>query len=117
MNVQDEVQMLDAISRWLERDVRPKVRELEKNDTYPDAMVETMRQLGLFGATIPQQYGGLGLPAAIYAKIVAGISEVWMSLTGIFNSHLIMAAAVARYGTEAQKQRFLPKFASGEIRG
>ncbi len=117
MNAQDETQMLDAISRWLERDVRPKVRELEKNDTYPDAMVETMCQLGLFGATIPQQYGGLGLPAATYARIVARISEVWMSLTGIFNSHLIMAAAVARFGTEEQKRRFLPKFASGEVRG
>jgi alkylation response protein AidB-like acyl-CoA dehydrogenase len=117
MNAQDETQMLDAISRWLERDVRPKVRELEKNDTYPDAMVQTMRQLGLFGATIPQQYGGLGLPAATYARIVARIAEVWMSLTGIFNSHLIMAAAVARFGTGEQKRRFLPRFASGEVRG
>jgi alkylation response protein AidB-like acyl-CoA dehydrogenase len=117
MNAQDESQILDAISRWLERDVRPKVRELEKSDSYPDAMVETMKQLGLFGATIPQQYGGLGLPAATYAKIVARISEVWMSLTGIFNSHLIMAAAVARFGTEEQQRRFLPKFASGEVRG
>jgi len=117
MNTADETQMLEAISRWLERDVRAKVRELEHDDVYPERMVEQMRELGLFGATIPQAYGGLGLPAATYAKIVARISEVWMSLTGIFNSHLIMAAAVARYGTEAQKQRFLPKFASGEIRG
>jgi alkylation response protein AidB-like acyl-CoA dehydrogenase len=80
-------------------------------------MVEQMKALGLFGATIPAQYGGLGLPASTYAKIVALISEVWMSLTGIFNSHLIMAAAVARFGTEAQKGRFLPRFASGEVRG
>ncbi len=110
-------QILDAIAKWLERDVRPKARELEKKDEYPQAMVETMKALGLFGATIPPEYGGLGLPASTYAKIVAQISEVWMSLTGIFNSHLIMAAAVARYGTEAQKKKFLPKFASGEIRG
>jgi alkylation response protein AidB-like acyl-CoA dehydrogenase len=113
----DDSQILDAISRWLERDVRPKARELEKKDEYPDKMVEQMKELGLFGATIPEQYGGLGLSASTYAKIVARISEVWMSLTGIFNSHLIMAAAVARYGTEEQKQRFLPKFASGEVRG
>ncbi len=112
-----EIEALDAISRWLERDVRGKVRELERRDEYPERMVEQMRALGLFGATIPQEYGGLGLSASIYAKIVARISEVWMSLTGIFNSHLIMAAAVSRYGTEEQKQRFLPKFASGEIRG
>jgi len=117
MNAADEAQILDAISRWLERDVRPKVRELEHDDIYPEEMVERMKVLGLFGATIPQAYGGLGLPAATYAKIVATISEVWMSLTGIFNSHLIMAAAVARYGTEEQKHRFLPKFASGEVRG
>ena len=117
MNASDEAQMLDAVSRWLERDVRPKVRELEHDDVYPEEMVERMKALGLFGATIPQEYGGLGLPAVTYAKIVARIAEVWMSLTGIFNSHLIMAAAVARYGTEAQKRRFLPKFASGEVRG
>jgi alkylation response protein AidB-like acyl-CoA dehydrogenase len=113
----EDSQILDAISKWLERDVRPKARELEKKDEYPEKMVEQMKELGLFGATIPEQYGGLGLSASTYAKIVAQISEVWMSLTGIFNSHLIMAAAVARYGTEEQKQRFLPKFASGEIRG
>ena len=117
MNAADETQILDAIWRWLERDVRAKVRALEHDDIYPEEMVEQMKQLGLFGATIPQQYGGLGLPAATYAKIVTAISEVWMSLTGIFNSHLIMATAVARYGTEAQKQRFLPRFASGEVRG
>jgi len=117
MNTADESQILDAISRWLERDVRPKAHALEHDDVYPEAMVAQMKELGLFGATIPQAYGGLGLPASTYAKIVAQISEVWMSLTGIFNSHLIMAAAVARYGTDEQKRRFLPKFASGEIRG
>jgi alkylation response protein AidB-like acyl-CoA dehydrogenase len=117
VNAADERQILDAISKWLEREVRSKVRELERDDVYPVEMVGQMKALGLFGATIPQAYGGLGLPAATYAKIVASIAEVWMSLTGIFNSHLIMAAAVARFGTEAQKRRFLPKFASGEIRG
>ncbi len=117
MNEQDDAQILDAISRWLERDVRPKVRELEKSDTYPEAMVETMKELGLFGATIAPEYGGLGLPASSYAKIVTRISEVWMSLTGIFNSHLIMASAVARFGTEVQKRHYLPRFASGSLRG
>jgi alkylation response protein AidB-like acyl-CoA dehydrogenase len=73
--------------------------------------------MGLFGATIPQEYGGLGLSATTYARIVETIASVWMSLTGIFNSHLIMAACVARQGTEAQKAFYLPKFASGEIRG
>ena len=117
MNSNDERQILDSLTRWLDREVRPHARELEKHDEYPDEMVEQMKSLGLFGATIPLQYGGLGLAAGTYAKVVALISEVWMSLTGIFNSHLIMAAAVSRYGTVAQKETFLPCFASGEIRG
>jgi alkylation response protein AidB-like acyl-CoA dehydrogenase len=91
--------------------------KLEHDDTYPAAMVGQMKALGLFGATIAEEHGGLGLSATTYARIVAAISEVWMSLTGIFNSHLIMAACVQRFGTEAQKREFLPKFAAGEIRG
>ncbi|MGI9451659.1 MAG: acyl-CoA dehydrogenase family protein [Geminicoccaceae bacterium] len=113
----DERQMLDAIERWLEREVRPQVLELEHGDVYPTEMVEQMKALGLFGATIAQNYGGLGLSARTYARIVMMISEVWMSLTGIFNSHLIMAAAVQRFGTDAQRDSYLPRFATGEIRG
>ncbi len=106
-----------SIDRFLERDVAPYVQKLEHDDEYPADMVERMRELGLFGATIPSAYGGLGLSAVLYARIVERISRVWMSLTGIFNSHLIMAAAVERFGTEVQKQQFLPRFASGELRG
>ncbi len=113
----DESQMLDTINKWLDRDVRDKVLELEHADAYPHEMVEQMKSLGLFGASISQAYGGLGLPSLTYARIVTMISEVWMSLTGIFNSHLIMAAAVERFGTEEQKSRLLPRFATGELRG
>lgn len=113
----DERQLMDAIDRWLERDVRDQVLELEHADAYPHEMVAQMRDLGLFGATIGREWGGLGLPAQTYSRIVARISEVWMSLTGIFNSHLMMAAAVERFGTDAQKSRFLPRFASGDLRG
>lgn len=112
-----EVQILDAIDRWVEREVRPIAREFDQADRYPDELVEQMRELGLFGATIDAEYGGLGLSATTYAKIVARISEVWMAPTGIFNSHLIMASCVQRAGTEQQKQRYLPRFASGELRG
>ena len=112
-----EVQILDAINKWLDRDVKDKVMELEHDDIYPQEMVDQMVALGLFGAMIPEEYGGLGLSASTYAKIVTTISEVWMSLTGIFNSHLIMAATVNRFGTDWQKQHYLPKFATGEIRG
>jgi alkylation response protein AidB-like acyl-CoA dehydrogenase len=110
-------EILDAIDRWLERQVAPQVSKLEHDDVYPEEMVEQMKQLGLFGATIGEQYGGLGLPAAAYAQIVQRISEVWMSLTGIFNSHLMMALLVEKYGSESLKQSYLPRFASGEIRG
>lgn len=113
----DERQLMDAIDRWLERDVRDQVLELDHADAYPHEMVAQMRDLGLFGATIGREWGGLGLPAQTYSRIVARISEVWMSLTGIFNSHLMMAAAVERFGTDAQKSRFLPRFASGDLRG
>jgi alkylation response protein AidB-like acyl-CoA dehydrogenase len=112
-----ESEILAAIDRWLEREVRPHVMALEHADVWPEKMVEQMKALGLFGATISAGHGGLGLPAALYARIVASISEVWMSLTGIFNSHLMMALLVERYGTDALKQQYLPRFASGELRG
>jgi alkylation response protein AidB-like acyl-CoA dehydrogenase len=115
--LEEEGEILDAIGRWLERDVRPHVLELEHADTYPEEMVEQMKALGLFGATIAEEYGGLGLSATTYARIVQRVSEVWMSLSGIFNSHLIMAACVQRNGSEEQKRKYLPRFATGEIRG
>jgi alkylation response protein AidB-like acyl-CoA dehydrogenase len=112
-----ESAILDSVDRFLERDVRPVAHELEAGDTYPQEIVEKMKALGLFGATIGTEHGGLGLSATTYAKIVERVSAVWMSVSGIFNSHLIMAAAVERFGTEAQKARFLPRFATGELRG
>jgi alkylation response protein AidB-like acyl-CoA dehydrogenase len=112
-----ESEILDAIDRWLKREVAPQVMKLEHEDTWPAAMVETMAKLGLFGATISAQYGGLGLSAELYARIVARISETWMSLTGIFNSHLMMALLVEKYGSEELRRKYLPKFATGEIRG
>jgi alkylation response protein AidB-like acyl-CoA dehydrogenase len=113
----EEAALLDAIQRWLEKEVRPQVMRLEHDDIYPREMVETMKTMGLFGAVLDPQWGGLGLSASTYAKIVMQISTVWMSLTGIFNSHLMMAMLVQKFGTEEQKKRFLPRMASGELRG
>ncbi len=110
-------QILDVIDRFLEREVRPVAHDLEQADAYPHQLVETMKTLGLFGATIGTRYGGLGLPARTYAAIVERVSSVWMSVSGIFNSHLIMCAAVERFGTEAMKEARLPRMASGELRG
>jgi alkylation response protein AidB-like acyl-CoA dehydrogenase len=113
----DELQILDTIDRWVERELKPIVREYDHADRYPDRVVEQMKGLGLFGATVSARYGGLDLPAVTYAKIVMRISAVWMSITGIINSHLMLALAIEKFGTEAQKTRWLPKLASGEIRG
>lgn len=114
---EDESMMFDTIDRWCREEVRDKVMEMEHADEYPHAFVEQMKEFGLFGATISQDYGGLGLSASFYAKIVTRISEEWMSLTGIFNSHIMMATVVEKYGTDFQKKYWLPKFTSGEIRG
>jgi alkylation response protein AidB-like acyl-CoA dehydrogenase len=113
----DEALILESIDRFLEREVAPFAHELEARDEYPRAIADKLAELGLYGATVSPEYGGLGLSATTYAKIVERISAVWMSVSGIFNSHLIMAAAVERFGTEAMKAAFLPRFASGELRG
>lgn len=114
---EQERMVLDAVERFLERDVAPYAHTLEAEDAWPEEIVGKMCELGLFGATIGEQWGGLGLSATTYTKIVERVSRVWMSISGIFNSHLIMAAAVERSGTEAQKAAWLPRFATGELRG
>jgi alkylation response protein AidB-like acyl-CoA dehydrogenase len=113
----DEAQLLDAIDQWIERELKPIVREYDHADRYPTHLVEQMKELGLFGATVSAEYGGLGLPATTYAKLVMRISAVWMAITGIFNSHLMLALAIEKFGTPAQKKQWLPKLATGEIRG
>ena len=113
----EEAALFDSIDRWIQREVAPVVMKHDHGDIWPAELVAQMAEMGLFGATIGQQYGGLGLPATTYVAIVARIASYWMAITGIFNSHLIMAVAVERFGTEAQKQLWLPRFASGEIRG
>ena len=112
-----DTEIIDSIERWAMRELRTIARQFDHADEYPEAIVEQMKELGLFGATIANEYGGLGLSAAIYARLVTIISSVWMAPVGIFNSHLIMAACVQRHGTESQRQKWLPRFASGEIRG
>jgi alkylation response protein AidB-like acyl-CoA dehydrogenase len=113
----DERQILDTIDKWLKTKVAPVAMQLEHDDVWPEDLVADMTELGLFGALVHPDYGGLGLSATTYSKIVTRISEEWMSLTGIFNSHLMMAIVVQKFGTQKQKDYWLPKFASGEMRG
>jgi len=115
--LENERLILDMVDKFLETEVRPHVRALEHDDVYPTDIVEKMKAMGLFGCVIAPEYGGLGLSTSTYAKIVERISAVWMSISGIINSHLIMSMAVQRNGTEEQKAAFLPRFATGELRG
>lgn len=114
---EDEALILDSVRTFLQRDVAPYAHELEAKDEYPKEIADKMAELGLFGTTIPAEYGGLGLSARTFAKIMEEIATVWMSVGGIIGSHLIMANMVERAGTEEMKRSYLPKFASGEMRG
>jgi alkylation response protein AidB-like acyl-CoA dehydrogenase len=113
----DQQEFVDAIEVWAEKELRPVARQYDLADEYPHAIVEQMKELGLFGATISEEYGGLGLSAWTYAQIVIKVASIWMAPSGIFNSHLIAASAIERNGTEEQKRKYLPKMATGELRG
>ena len=115
--VDDQQEFVDAIETWVEKELRPVARKYDLEDEYPHDIVEQMKELGLFGATIGEEYGGLGLSAWTYAQIVIKVASVWMAPSGIFNSHLIAASAIERNGTEDQKRRYLPRMATGEMRG
>jgi alkylation response protein AidB-like acyl-CoA dehydrogenase len=114
---QNERLLLEMVDKFLEAEVKPHVRALEHDDIYPSEIVEKMKEMGLFGCIIAPEYGGLGLSTSTYAKIIERMSAVWMSISGIVNSHLIMSMVVQRNGTEEQKASFLPRFATGELRG
>lgn len=109
--------MIDTLAQWVDTDVAPNSATYELPDEYPDEMVEQMAEFGLFGATIPEHYGGLDLDNLTYARVVEEVSRGWMSLAGVFNSHLICAKLITRFGSEEQRQKYLPRMASGDLRG
>ena len=110
-------ELVAAVRAFVVKDVLPVASELEHADEYPTALVGQMRALGLFGATIPVEHGGLGLDVATYARLVEELAAGWMSLTGILNTHMIAATLIAHHGTADQKQRWLPPMAAGDVRG
>ena len=109
-------EIVGAVRAWVERDVIPNVAEFEQADEFPQAMFEQMCEFGLFGSTIPEEYGGLGLDITTYARLIEEISRGYMSLAGILNTHKIGATMIGRYGTDEQRQRFLPRMCDGSFR-
>ena len=112
-----QTEILSVVRTFVDKEIIPNATVLEHADEFPDAIVAGMKDMGLFGLTISEQYGGLGESLLTYALVVEQLARGWMSVSGIINTHFIVAYMIAQHGTEEQKQRLLPKMASGEIRG
>ena len=113
----DQKQILKATREFVEEQILPVATDLEHADEYPAQIVEGMRELGIFGLMIPEQYGGLGESLLTYALVVEEIARGWMSVSGIINTHFIVAYMLNQHGTDEQKRRYLPRMANGEVRG
>src|SRR6201988_1067421 len=114
-DVQQEI--LSTVRDFVDKEILPVATELEHRDEYPQAIVDGLKELGLFGLMIPEEYGGLGESLLTYALCVEEIARGWMSVSGVLNTHFIVAYMLRQHGTAAQKQRFLPRMATGESRG
>jgi alkylation response protein AidB-like acyl-CoA dehydrogenase len=112
----EQEEILRTLREFVDRDVLPKASDYDHADEFPADLVETMRELGLFGVTIPEEYGGLGLDLTTYALIVRELSRGWISLSGVINTHFMAAWMIDRFGTDEQKSRWLPRMATGELR-
>ena len=112
-----QAEILKTVRTFVDEKILPVATELEHKDEYPTDIVEGMKELGLFGLTIPEEYGGLGESLLTYALVVEEIARGWMSVSGIVNTHFIVAYMLMQHGTEEQKQHYLPKMATGEVRG
>src|ERR1051326_7721638 len=113
----DRQMIIAEVRRFVDREVTPVAHELEQSDAYPFDLVEKLKKLGVFGATIPEAYDGLGFDLATYVQVVEELSRGWMSLAGIVNTHVLVAYMITAHGTGEQRQRFLPLMAEGDKRG
>src|SRR6266567_7740993 len=112
-----QAEILSTVKTFVDKEILPYATELEHKDEFPDAIVDGMKEMGLFGLTISEEYGGLGESLLTYALVVEQIARGWMSISGVINTHFIVAYMIAQHGTDEQKQRLLPKMAAGELRG
>jgi alkylation response protein AidB-like acyl-CoA dehydrogenase len=106
----------EMVRQFVDNEVIPIAEEYDHEDKFPDQVVEQMKELGLFGVTIPEDYGGMGLDLTTYAMIVEELSRGWISVSGIVNTHFIGSYLLMKFGTDEQKERFLPRMATGELR-
>jgi butyryl-CoA dehydrogenase len=116
VDVEVKEQLIETIRRWIQREVLPRASQLEHADEYPEAWVEQMKEFGLFGAKIPVEYGGFGLDTLTYARLIEELAYGWMTLSGVVNTHTIVANLISTYGSEEQKATWLPRLALGEPR-
>src|SRR5712691_2271260 len=116
MSVAEQTEIVTTVRDWVDREVVPVASELEHADEFPAELVAQMRELGLFGVTVPEEYGGLGLGLDTYALIVIELSRGWATLPGIVNGSFIASYLIRHHGTDAQRERLLPVLASGEVR-
>ncbi|ANW62789.1 acyl-CoA dehydrogenase [Mycobacterium sp. djl-10] len=112
-----QTEIVTTVRQFVDKEVIPQAGELERTDTYPQAIVEAMKEMGLFGLMIPEEYGGLGESLLTYALCVEELARGWMSVSGVINTHFIVAYMIRQHGTDAQKQHYLPRMATGETRG
>jgi butyryl-CoA dehydrogenase len=112
-----QAEIISAVRQFVDKEIIPNAHDLEHADTYPQAIVDQMREMGLFGLMIPAEYGGLGESLLTYALCVEELARGWMSISGVINTHFIVAYLIRQHGTDEQKQRFLPRMVTGEIRG
>jgi alkylation response protein AidB-like acyl-CoA dehydrogenase len=113
----EQQEILAVVHDFVEDKIIPVAQELEHSDTYPQEIVDGLKELGVFGLTIPEEYGGLGESLLTYALVVEEIARGWMSVSGVINTHFIVAYLLMQHGTEEQKQKYLPRMATGEVRG
>jgi len=114
---EEQVELLALVKQFVDEQIIPVATEMEHRDEYPQDIVDQMKEMGIFGLMIPEEYGGLGESLLTYALCVEEIARGWMSVSGIINTHFIVAYMILQHGTEEQKQRYLPRMATGEIRG
>ena len=114
---EEQQAILEAVREFVDNEILPVANELEHADEYPQAIVDGLKEMGVFGLMIPEEYGGLGESLLTYALVVEEIARGWMSVSGVINTHFIVAYMLMQHGTEEQKQRYLPRMATGEVRG